>query len=172
MINIYTGTRAKFALDWQVFDGEYAVFDWSSNVMLKNAETSGSSVTELKSIKAGTRIGPLVAVLLTKKIALGLYYSARPGIQFLMKPSYFTVGTGSTATLYEVKPVIANFNFSNEVGVKFYFFGKIVLNPYLHFGTYNWKNDIQAATTVVGGPPATRTQANYKFNNAGIRIGF
>jgi len=171
MINLYSGSRAKVAIDWSIFDGEYAVFDWSSNKMLKNTETGAEDLQEIKSIKAGTRIGPLIAVALTKKIAVAVYYNARPGIQFLMKPVYFSWNDGTAINTYTVAPVIANYNFSNEVGIKLFFFGRVSINPYLHFGNYNWKNDIKKKN-VVGDNTVTRVQANYTFNNIGIRLGF
>src|SRR5678809_285141 len=126
-INIYTGTRAKVGLNWSLFDGEYTVFDWNNNSLVSEEQNTNKPIKELKSIKAGTRIGPVVAILLSRSVSVALYYSARPGVQFLIGKTYFTVPNGSNAaipngssnaTTYEIKPVQTNYNFSSEAGVK------------------------------------------------------
>jgi hypothetical protein len=165
VINLYTGTRVKAAIDWNLFNVEYAVFDWTKDTLMHDKANSGTHIDNLKSLEAGTRIGPMVAVLLTKRIAVGFYYSARPAIQFLLHTSYFNDGTGS----YSISPVIANFNLSHEIGLKFYFFERLCISPYLHFGTYNWKNDIK---DISGNAADLRVQADYKFKYIGLRIGF
>lgn len=175
-INIYSGTRAKFGLNWSIFDAEYTVFDWDNNSLMTEKQTNGTAMKELKSIKAGTRIGPNVTVLVSKSIAISFYYSARPGIQFLTGKSYFDVESGSSngsaiIKTYEVKPVFTNFNFSNEIGMKFYFFKRLFISPYMHFGKFNWQNEV---TDVSPGSTAdpVKAQANYDFKFIGVRLGF
>jgi len=170
-INIYTGTRAKVGLNWSLFDGEYTVFDWTNNSLVSEEQNSSKPIKELRSIKAGTRIGPVVAFLLTRSVAVSLYYSARPGVQFLAGKTYFTVPNGSTTTTYEIKPVQTNYNFSSEAGVKIYFFKKIFINPYMHFGKHNWQSEIRDVSANSSGNTTT-AQANYDFKSIGIRIGF
>jgi hypothetical protein len=170
-INIYTGSRAKLGLNWSIFDAEYTVFDWSGNTLISESQTSKQPVKELKSIKAGTRLGPVIAILATKSMSVAFYYSARPGVQFLTGKTYFNAQDGTTMKTYEIKPSQTNFNLSNEVGLKFYFFKKLFVSPYLHFGKYNWQNEITDITT--GGAGAKiETQADYKFKFIGIRLGF
>jgi len=170
-INIYTGTRAKVGLNWSLFDGEYTVFDWNNNSLVSEEQSTNKPIKELRSIKVGTRIGPVVAILLTRSIAVALYYSARPGVQFLAGKTYFTVPNGTNATTYEIKPVQTNYNFSSEAGVKIYFFKKIFINPYVHFGKYNWQSEIKDVTAN-GSGNTTTAQANYDFKFIGIRVGF
>ncbi len=179
-INIYTGTRAKVGLNWSLFDGEYTVFDWSNNSSVSEEQGTSKPIKELRSIKAGTRIGPVVAILLSRSISVALYYSARPGVQFLTGKAYFTVPNGSNAaipnggsngTTYEIKPVQTNYNFSSEAGLKIYFFKKIFINPYMHFGKYNWQSEIKNVSSG-GSDNTTKTQANYDFKSLGIRLGF
>ncbi len=179
-INIYTGTRAKVGLNWSLFDGEYTVFDWSNNSSVSEEQGTSKPIKELRSIKAGTRIGPVVAILLSRSISVALYYSARPGVQFLTGKAYFTVPNGNNAaipnggsngTTYEIKPVQTNYNFSSEAGLKIYFFKKIFINPYMHFGKYNWQSEIKNVSSG-GSDNTTKTQANYDFKSLGIRLGF
>ncbi len=179
-INIYTGTRAKVGLNWSLFDGEYTVFDWSNNSSVSEEQGTSKPIKELRSIKAGTRIGPVVAILLSRSISVALYYSARPGVQFLTGKAYFTVPNGSNAAIpnggsngstYEIKPVQTNYNFSSEAGLKIYFFKKIFINPYMHFGKYNWQSEIKNVSSG-GSDNTTKTQANYDFKSLGIRLGF
>ena len=170
-INIYTGSRAKFGLNWSIFDGEYTVFDWSTNSLISEKQTANQPITELKSIKAGTRIGPVIAILISKSAAVAFYYSARPGVQFLTGKAYFEVPNASSIKTYQIKPNQTNFNLSNEVGLKIYFFKKIFISPYMHFGTFNWQNEITDVST--GGSGSTeKVKANYKFKFIGVRIGF
>lgn len=170
-INIYTGSRVKLGLNWSIFDGEYTVFDWSTNSIMSEKQSPKQLVKELKSIKAGTRLGPVLAILATKSMSVAVYYCARPGVQFLTGKAYFDIPNGTEIKTYEITPSMANFNLSNEVGLKFYFFKKLFVSPYLHFGTYNWQNEI---TEVTSGGPGTKieTQADYKFKFIGIRLGF
>jgi hypothetical protein len=163
-----------------LFDGEYTVFDWSNNSSVSEEQSASKPIKELRSIKAGTRIGPVVAILLSRSISVALYYSARPGVQFLTGKSYFTVPNGSNAaipnggsngTTYEIKPVQTNYNFSSEAGLKIYFFKKIFINPYMHFGKYNWQSEIKNVSSG-GSDNTTKTQANYDFKSLGIRLGF
>ena len=179
-INIYTGTRAKVGLNWSLFDGEYTVFDWNNNSLVSEEQNTNKPIKELKSIKAGTRIGPVVAILLSRSVSVALYYSARPGVQFLIGKTYFTVPNGSNAaipngssnaTTYEIKPVQTNYNFSSEAGIKIYFFKKIFINPYMHFGKYNWQSEIKDVSASSSGN-TTIAQANYDFKSIGIRVGF
>jgi hypothetical protein len=171
-INVYTGKNIKFAIDWNLFDAEYAVFDWNQNSFITDKESGGSAMKELNSIKAGTRIGPVIIFLLTKKIACGAYYSARPGIEFLLHTSYFTVTNGTDTHQYEIAPVIPNYNFTNEVGVKFYFFKRTFISLYLHFGNHNWKNDISEITVNSSSNTTQQVQTKYPFQSVGLRIGF
>jgi hypothetical protein len=143
-------------------------------------QSTSKPIKELRSIKAGTRIGPVVAILLSRSISVALYYSARPGVQFLAGKTYFTVPNGSNAatptgggnaTTYEIKPVQTNYNFSSEVGVKIYFFKKTFINPYMHFGKYNWQSEIKDVSAN-GSGNTTIAQANYDFKLIGIRVGF
>jgi len=179
-INIYTGTRAKVGLNWSLFDAEYTAFDWSNNSLVSEEQGASKPIKELRSIKAGTRIGPVVAILLTRSVAVALYYSARPGVQFLTGKTYFTVpnnGSNTTtpnssnATTYEIKPVQTNYNFSSEAGVKIYFFKKVFFNPYMHFGKYNWQSEIKNISAGSTGN-TTIAQTNYDFKSIGIRVGF
>lgn len=170
-INIYTGTRVKFSLNWSIFDAEYTVFDWSANSLMSEKQTTNEPIKELKSIKAGTRIGPVVTVLATRSIAISLYYSARPGIQFLTGKGYYNVANGATTTTYEVKPVLTNFNFSNEFGMKFYFFRRVFICPYIHIGKFNWQSEIADVTSGSASDPQN-VQANYDFKFIGVRLGF
>jgi hypothetical protein len=170
-INIYTGSRVKLGLNWSIFDGEYTVFDWSTNSLISEDQTTNKPIKELKSVKAGTRLGPALVILANKSISIAFYYSARPGVQFLTGKTYFDVPSGTTTKKYEIKPSMTNFNFSNEVGLKFYFFKKLFVSPYLHFGKYNWQNEISDVSS--GGTGAKiETQADYKFKFIGIRLGF
>jgi len=179
-INIYTGKRAKVGVNWSLFDGEYTVFDWTNNSLVSEEQNTSKPIKELRSIKAGTRIGPVVAILLTRSVAVSLYYSARPGVQFLTGKTYFTVTNGSNAaipngstntTTYEIKPVQTNYNFSSEAGVKIYFFKKVFINPYIHFGKHNWQSEIKEVSANNSGNTIT-AQANYDFKFVGIRVGF
>ena len=171
-INIYTGTRAKVGINWNIFDAELTAFDWSLNSYVTKSSGNGEIVDELRSVKAGTRIGPVLAVLLSKKIAGAVYYSARPGIQFLLGKYYFSQSGITGTTTYEIKPVYTNFNFSNEVGLKVYFFKRFFINPFLHFGTYNWQNDIIETQSGTATQTTRRVKADYPFKNMGVRIGF
>ena len=170
-INIYNGTRAKVGLNWSLFDGEYTVFDWNNNSLVSEEQGSSKPIKELRSIKAGTRIGPVVAILLSKSVAVALYYSARPGVEFLTGKTYFTVPNGSNPKTYEIKPVQKNYNYSSEAGVKFYFFKKVFINPFMHFGKHNWQSEIRdvSGTSLEN---TRKVQANYEFKSVGIRIGF
>lgn len=170
-INVITGNRAKLGINWNLFDAEYTVFDWTANNFIKESESSTVPMKELKSIRAGTRIGPSIAVLVSKSLAVSVYYSARPGIQFLMHGSYFSYTNGTGVSKYEVKPVIANYSLSNEAGLKIYFFKKLFIGPYLHFGNYKWQNDINDVSAGAAGG-STRGQTNYTFNYLGFRLGF
>ena len=170
MINIYSGTHGKLAIDWHIIDVDYAVFDWASNAFIKNGGSgTAKAIQEMKSIKAGTRIGPLVAVLLTKKIAASVYYNAKPGVQFLMQAQTFSTTTASVTTEHTVEPVYTNFNLAHEFGMKI-FLDKLCLNPYLHIGEYNWQNNIISKSP--GATTKTKVQAKYECNSIGIRLGF
>lgn len=170
LINIYTGSRFKVAIDWSIFDGEYTSFDWSQDTLLRSKSSTGNKMTELKSIKAGTRIGPLVSVVLSKIFAVGVYYSFRPGIQFLMENPYFESKPDGSSNVqqYSIKPEILNYNMSGEMGLKFYLFGKLYINPFIHSGNYNWKNTI---TNSSGSGNDTKLQTNYHFTFYGVRVG-
>jgi hypothetical protein len=168
MINIYSGSGAKFSIDWNLFDVEYAVFDWSPNTYIKDGLANSSIIKELKAIKAGTRIGPMLTFLISKRLAAGIYYSARPGIQFLLHTAYFSETNGTGTVDYSVKPEVAAYNMTNEAGVKFYFFKRLFINPYFHFGTYKWKNSINNETANT----STKVQTDYNFKYVGLRIGF
>jgi hypothetical protein len=170
-INVVVSTKTKFGINWNLFDAEYAVFDWSGNSYISEKQTAGEPIKELKSIKAGTRIGPVISFLVSKSIAVSVYYSARPGVQFLMGKTYFDVTNGTVIKTYEVKPVQTNFNMSNEIGIKFHFFRRLFVSPYFNFGNWNWKNEI---SEIAAGVPTNtiETQADYKFKFIGLRLGF
>lgn len=170
LINLYTGPRFKVAIDWSIFDGEYTSFEWSRDTLLRSKSSAGNKMTELKSIKAGTRIGPLVSVVFSKIFAVGVYYSFRPGIQFLMENSYFDSKPDGSSNVqqYSINPEILNYNMSGEMGLKFYLFGKLYINPFMHSGNYNWENTI---TNSSGSGSDIKLQTNYHFTFYGVRIG-
>lgn len=178
-INISSSPAAKFGINWSLFDAEYTVFDWSANNFISEKQNTNDPIKELKSIKAGTRVGPIVTILASRSIAISFYYSARPGIQFLTGKTYYNAPNGGTPppggaalpVTYEVKPVLTNFNFSNEVGMKFYFFKRLFVSPYFHFGKFNWQNEISNVTTGASNNTIT-VQADYEFKFIGLRIGF
>jgi hypothetical protein len=167
MINLYTSSRIKASIDWNIFDAEYTVFDWSADTLLKKDAASAGN-KELKSIKAGTRIGPTATVLLSRKIAVSVYYSVRPGIQFLLGEKYFSEFKGVNNEEYQVKPEMINYNLSNEVGIKFRFFKTLFINPYVHFGKFNWRNQIIDMES----EGKKTLKANYPFTFLGVRLGF
>lgn len=168
MINIVSSPSVKLAIDWNLFDAEYAVFNWSPNSYIKDGLANSSIIKELKAVKAGTRIGPMVAFFISPKLAAAVYYSARPGIQFLLHTAYFSQTNGTGTVEYSVKPEVAAYNLTNEAGVKFYFFKRLFINPYFHFGTYKWKNTINNETN----SSSIKAETNYDFKYVGIRIGF
>lgn len=167
-INIYTGARVKFAIDWHLLDAEYTVFDWSADSLLEDEKkwekTAGKK--DLISLKGGTRIGPEISVLLNKSIIITAYYNARPGVQFLWTRPYYESGGTNGNGSFEIEPKLTNFNLSHEVGMKFRFWGRVFLNPFYHFGYYTWTNKITTNTGEVEGT------TNYKFGFAGLRLGF
>jgi hypothetical protein len=169
LINLYTGKRFKVAIDWSIFDGEYTSFDWSSDTLLKDMSATGNTMTELKSVKAGTRIGPLVSAVLSKTFAVSIYYSFRPGVQFLLENSYFGSKSAGSSTVqqYSIKPDYNNYNMSGEIGLKFYLFSKLYINPFIHTGNYKWKNTITTSASGSGTP----CQTNYHFSFYGVRLG-
>ena len=173
---LYTSTRLRVSIDWSLFDGEYTVFNWSQDTLIKHV--SGSTgyvtsnltgpVTSLASLTLGTRIGPSVTFLLAKKIAISLYYSVRPGIQLLpAKYGYNGTDTSGNPALFIINPVIGNFNLSNEIGIKIRFFKSLFINPFYHFGKFNWQNDIQNQNN----NQTIRSKASYPYTFIGIRIG-
>lgn len=170
-INISSSPNVKFGLNWNLFDVEYTVFDWNTNSYMSEKQSTSQAIKELKSIKAGTRIGPNITILATRSIAVSFYYSARPGIQFLTGKTYFSKVNGTGTSTYEAKPILTNFNFSNEIGVKFFFFKRLFVSPYFHFGKYNWQNEISEVSTG-GSNSKIETQADYDFKFIGLRIGF
>lgn len=168
-INLHTANRWKVSIDWNIFNAEYDVLDWAADTLLRKEAAIGFSskkASELRSVKAGTRIGPTVTVLLTRKIAASVYYSARPGVQFLLGDYYFA-DYSDTAT-YSVKPVINNYNLAHEIGIKFRFIKTLYVNPYLHLGEYTWqskmRNDKDGSTQTL--------KAAYPFRFVGLRLGF
>ena len=170
LFNIHTSPLIKLSINWNLFEAEYAVFDWSPNSIIMDKESSGKVLNELKTLKAGTRIGPIILIRMTKNITGAVYYSARPGVQFIMRSSYFEQSNGSVSESYRIKPVVSNFNLTNEVGIKFYFFKKLFINPYLHFGKYKWKNEIINLSPISGS--TIQVQTNYDLKYIGFRIGF
>jgi hypothetical protein len=170
LINLSSSNRFKIALSWSVLDGELTKMDWSADTMLMDKESGGNEISSMNSIKAGTRIGLLAATMISKRMAVGIYYSARPGIQFLMNKSFFNAVNGATIELYEVKPEFANFNLSHEFGLKIFFFEKTFINVFVHTGNYTWKNTINLLNG--SNPNPVNTESNYPFKNLGFRIGF
>jgi hypothetical protein len=170
MFNIYTSSRVKASIDWNIFDAEYTVFDWSRDTLLKDGPGENTLKNkELKSVKAGTRIGPTLTMLLNRKIAVSIYYSARPGVQFILGDHYFSLPKGSGKEEYSLEPDMLNYNLSNEVGLKFRFFKTLYINPYVHFGKYTWKHEIKNLYETAGGKTV---KANYPFTFLGFRLGF
>lgn len=165
LFNLYNGARVKAGIVWNIFDAEYTVFDWKNNTLLHEKTRDGDLVEELRSARAGTRVGPMITVLLTRNIAVATYYQARPGVQFLLGEMAFSDPATPTES-YTIKPKMLHYNLSNELGFRIYFFKRLFINPFYHFGQFNWQNEIKS-----GAKGPENMQANYKFSFTGIRIG-
>jgi hypothetical protein len=155
IIPVVTTPKLRFSIDWNLLDAEYYQFDCSSS----NADAS-----TLHAIKAGTRIGPSVSIHITRKINTAVYYSARPGVQLLATKLYFTGDNDSSNAGGYLKPV-PNFNLSNEFGAKIRL-GKFTINPFYHFGTFMWKNNLYNNMD----SKVQTLETNYKFSYFGIRL--
>ncbi|HRI22992.1 MAG TPA: hypothetical protein PLA68_18665, partial [Panacibacter sp.] len=160
VIPVFTSPHVRFSIDWNLFDGEYYQFDWTKDT-ITNAGT-------FNAVKAGTRIGPSLSFLVTKKINAAVYYSARPGVQFVINKLEYNAGQGgSEQGGYYLKPAL-NYNLSNEVGAKIRF-GKFMINPFYHFGKFTWKSEI--TTNNSDTKKLNEIETGYKFSYLGIRIG-
>lgn len=156
IIPVITTPQIRFSFDWNLFDAEYYQFNWSMD--------SSLGVDKLHALKAGTRIGPSISIHITKKINACFYYSARPGVQLAIGKLDYEENDGSSSTSFSLKPA-GNFNLSNEIGGKLRF-GKFTINPFYHFGKFEWKNDMYDYNDSKIGT----LQTSYKFSYVGLRI--
>lgn len=170
MINLSTTNRFKIGINWSVFDGEMTRFDWSADTILNTSEQGGNEISNVTLLKVGTRIGLIAVGMVAKRMAVGVYYSARPGVQFFTNPFYFRAPNGTGVERFEISHEIANFQLTNEVGLKLYLFERTFASVFYHFGNHSWKSVFNNLSNPNSG--TTKTEAEYSFKTIGLRLGF
>ena len=161
--NVFTRSRFKVGIDWAIVDAEYSSFNWEANDLLLDG--NGEPITTLRSARIGSRIGPDLMYLLSRKTAISVYYSARPSVMALFHKDMTTDLVQPGLDVYAT-PDFGNFVLTHEFGVKFRFASRMYVNLFLHKGDMSWSNVISKT----GEPDVTAT-AKYGFSQVGFRLG-
>lgn len=169
--NLFTIKRFKIGMIFTLLDFNYHTIEFGNNTILQKSVNDNKKFTQIVSINAGTRIGLMASYLLTKRIAVAPYFQMIPSANVLYSSMAYEKKneTAGTTEKYEIKQQFANFNLSNELGLRFYFFESLYLGFFVQNGLYNWANTVSRSSVK---DSEVKTKADYKFQTYGIRLGF